>query len=387
MRANIEKGALTVGAMRAGYHAALTQAEQLLEEARVLRGSNKHAGAYQRLVIALEELGKARLFAVHGPFVVSCENPGWSTFWRAYRSHFEKLRQAHIYYDIDSIVDAETKTAVSEAFQRCEATSRRLDRAKQESTYSDFIDGEFRSPDGNAFSSDCDALVNVVERVLERLRASRLANCADDQCFGDELGRMFRYANGSGYLKTEPDELNRRIAAPNQDLYTLDCGMPGDAEFMERVESRYRELPPKIAVTLGALRRSPKFRKFYEAMKVTRGYPDWMILGVVFNIALNSRVDVARFVRTGCEFELLDWSEDERVDRPLPTSLFIDEERFERHLDQWLLAFLAGLGVGLSDPGENACHARAVAVRLFDILNRDVEHQPLLLPRARRAPK
>ena len=112
-------------------------------------------------------------------------------------------------------------------------------------------------------------------------------------------------------------------------------------------------------------------------MKSLYGYPDWVILGVVYNLALNARVNVHEYLKTHHPAELVEWAENSSLDKPLDVAVFTDPEMFERMLGSWIVAFLSGLGIFPEKPGEHGSSARVLAARLYGVFNREVEHSPI----------
>lgn len=367
---------LNLREIRSGYLAAVKQAESLISEARLLIDNGRHAGGYHRLVIGLEELGKSRMFTYQGAFALDGKNVSWTHFWKDYYSHVPKLREALVWSDTLTLVPtASSGKEIELAFDSAIHRAKDLDGLKQATSYSDVgVDG-FSAPKDSDFVDEAATLRTVADALLARAIEHDLTKCPDDNSFGEILVAMLRYTRALGFL----DVASREVAYDqfvdgNQPFWTRGAEIPSDEAFMARVEERYAVLPSRLQVTLGELSKSAEFTDFYQSIKTTFGYPDWLLLGTIFNIVLNARVDTDEYIRTERIHELLEWGEDPEVDKPLPIGMFIDHDVFDRMLGMWLTSFLVGLGVMPQEAGSYGTRVRRFAARHFGLYNRDVKH-------------
>lgn len=377
---------LRIPEIRAGYLAALRHARKLAGEAELLGSAGNYAAAHQRLVIALEEIGKTRLFSYQGSLLVGRRPTLWTRFWRDYYSHVAKLEVMLTWAQSDMILSAPDAAAVRLMLTSLSEHAQKLDLSKQASAYSDHNGVSFGSPDDDDFKASARQLATLASALVDRTDADSLSTATDDAEFEAELKRKFKYAAILGLMDSDSGvELTERVAQFNAPVALVNDAMPDEAALEARIAERYVLLPRRLPVTLPALVADQRFRKFYTRITARRGYPDWILLGTIFNIVLNARVDTEMYAAENRIEELKDWSEDPTVDRPLRTSLFTDQRTFECHLDGWLVAFFAGLGILTQSPGERLDgRARRVGTTVYpDLLRRDVPHDPIFTwPRA-----
>ena len=95
---------------------------------------------------------------------------------------------------------------------------------------------------------------------------------------------MLPLAGGSVFALTEHEQLAWRGGpGPN---YTSE-------EAAEGIRTRYERSAAMMQVTLPALVKDPTFRAIVATLR-DEGWPDWQILELVANLALNSRGDTNR---------------------------------------------------------------------------------------------
>jgi len=368
---------LTFFEMYDAYHAALKQANSLLSEARLLIDNGLDGGAVHRLVISLEEIGKARLVFFQGALATDGRAVDWKSFWQDFRSHTVKLDHALAWNPEFLSLMGDSATQVERAIATNRARASALDKRKQQSSYSGAVDGSFDVPEHEEFQGEARALLSVVESTISWTRSNPVTAASRDE-FQSALARARAYANALGYMGCKSkEEAYEAIAQGGRGLFSVTETAPTDEDFIARVSERYEIMPGRLGVTLPQLRSEQSFLEFYQSLRDESGYPDWVILSVLYNIALNARVDVGRLRSEDVLSTLGDWSEKIGVDEPLDVRLFTDLERFEAGLDLWLVAFLAGLGVVAEMPEGNTHGVRRAAAAAFGIFNRDVPHEPL----------
>jgi AbiV family abortive infection protein len=370
---------LSIPELRQAYHAAISQSESLHSEGRLLLANKRHSGAFHRFVIALEELGKARLTMYQAAFLAAKAPVDWRHFWRSYFSHVEKLRLGLLWYETPSLLQHKTAEAVEGAFLAAEKQAAEMDRLKQDSSYSGPKDGTFLPTNEDEHSTRARRLRTVVAMLIRRIKRHKATKTSAEN-FEVTVRGMHQLANVLGYLKADSKEFFEAWTKANIPFRVRDGHLPTDRQFVDRVRERYSEIPPKLGVTLPALRKSGKFRSFYDGLKQAYGYPDWVLLGVIFNLALNARLGLENLrpeeikPRTP---SILAWTEDPQKDGPLDVAVFTDPERFDLALDAWMISFLVGLGISPEPPDGSTERVRHLAVQYYGFFNRDVKHEPI----------
>ena len=368
---------LSVDEIYSAYHAALTQAESLLDESHLLAANDKHGGAVHRLVICLEEVGKARLLFYQGAFIATGEPGVWPHFWRSFYSHVDKLEQALLLYTRFPLDAGSTSAEVESALSWMRNYARSLDEKKQTSSYSCSGGEVFDVPSHDRFEADATILLTIAEDVLGMCRSHPATAGTRDE-FVEALLVAARYARALGYLNpTGRDEMLEAIAQGGGDVRLLREELPSEEDFMARVAERYGTIPPRLCVTLPQLRQSPEFLNFYSQLHTRNGYPDWVIICVLLNLSLNARVQLEQAADADALAQLANWTEDATIHEPLEVGTFTNPERFEETLDLWLVPFMASLGILPEAPDARRMGVRRVAARWFGIFDRDVPHAPL----------
>jgi AbiV family abortive infection protein len=369
--------------MHQGFMMALEQAEHLAQEARVLARKRLFAGALSKAVLGLEEIGKNRLMLYQAATLqIQMGRPApWKIFWRAYRSHREKLVLAMKWSSITN-PDLVSKEALNDHLEFIASEAENLDRHKQESQYVGFDGVGFVTPCDSSLKEEARFLLEVLELLCRRLREQFPVDLPQDE-FDARVSEKVRLSKALGLIDASsmesPDDWADAVVEGNSPIFVRDGVLPTVEEFQERVEERYGVVAPRLPVTLSALNSSREFKEFYASIRNDYGYPDWVILCTVFNIALNVRmVSQLKAPPTSDELAvLLDWSEDPD-DSPLSIEYFTEKEGFNAALDVWLLAFLTGLGIAIPDVSrENRMKIRRVASRFFSVFEYDVEHWPV----------
>ncbi len=373
----IKDQALTTSQIHQGYQAALRQGNNLFEEAKLLATNELYPGALHRLVICLEEIGKARLLFYQGALLAGEQEPGWKAFWKEYYSHQSKLDTALTWLALTDVLHWPDPKAIEFAISAIKNHAKLLDLEKQGASYSEPSAHGFSVPDASRAQDLTLILLTYAQHLLELTRSSELETDSPAE-FGAQLLKKFQYATALKYVDTDREAFFSKIAVSNQPLYLRDGALPNDQAFIARVAERYEVIPNRIPVTLKHLSTDPTFAKFYhEELKRKRGYPDWMILAVLFNLALNARVPMDASDEQQIS-GLMQWAEDPEHDSPLPIERFVDLRRFEQMMDTWLVSFLAGLGIALDDAGTSGANARYVAAKHYGLFDRDVPHDPLI---------
>jgi AbiV family abortive infection protein len=363
-----------------GALAALAQSEALLREAVVLFRKRHFAGSYSKAVLALEEFGKHKILFYQAALVVIDRPPRWGHFWKSFYSHQQKLKVAlhwasellgHVTPDVDS---------VKALLRQIEKDAAELDRRKQNGQYSDFLNGRFERPNERDFKSQCSYLLRLVQVLTGRHRAGYPTTMTFED-FMRVVGVKTRYARAIGTIGVKDEaELFEVIAHRHTRVLTKDGALPRQDEFIARVKERYDIIPPRLPVTLPQLRRSEEFQRFLVALRQECGYPDWVVLGVVFNIVFHHRLvkDFSGSLEQLDLSQLRNWSESAEA-APLDINLFVDRQDFELFLDIWLSAFLVGLGVVVDVPkGSSPVVVRRVAAHHYGIFDRDIDHEAVL---------
>jgi AbiV family abortive infection protein len=352
---------LSIPELRDAYHAALTQSQSLQSEGQLLLENKRFAGAFHRFVIALEEIGKARITMYQASFVAAKSIVDWRRYWRSYYSHMEKLRSALLWHETPTLLEADSPDALEKAFKVVDERASDMDRRKQEASYSGPNGITFAPTDEDIHEGHAQALAKVTNELMCRIQEHKVTK-AVAASFEEELLQIYRFTNTLGYLDPDTKDLFEALNKAKIPFRVRDGHLPTDEEFLERVQERYSEFPPRLKVTLPTLNRSEQFMAFYEGLKWKCGYPDWIFLGVVFNLALNARVDIER-LEPAARLRLLAWSEDPSKDQPLDVSVFTDSERFNFALDAWTVAFLSGLGIVPEPPVGELRRVRHLAAR------------------------
>jgi AbiV family abortive infection protein len=155
--------ALTLSEVHSGYHAAIRQARSLVAEAKLLLEHHHVPGAFHRLVIALEELGKARLLFYQGAFTAGGASPEWKSFWKQYYSHESKLDAALTWLTIEEIAYSDDPTAISDLRAAIVAHAKELDRRKQSTSYSEMTEEGFSVPTAESYAEQVEVLFQMAE--------------------------------------------------------------------------------------------------------------------------------------------------------------------------------------------------------------------------------
>jgi hypothetical protein len=202
------------------------------------------------------------------------------------------------------------------------------------------------------------------------------------QEFAKIIDIKVKYANALHFLDNKDQlDFDEKVLHLYSDIFSKDGKLPSYREFIKRVRERYRLLPRLIPITLRALGNSGEFAEFLRTKRRKYGYPDWIVLSVVYNIVLNhmGENDIAPpsgwsgFAESGFMAPL----EGKDTACP-PITLFLDADQFEVMLDMWLAAFLAGLGVGVpTDIRADTFQIRRIASNHYDIFGADVMHKPI----------
>lgn len=274
------KKSLSPGEIHDAYHAAIRQADLLIKEARVLLQHGHSAGAMNRLVIALEELGKNRLLFYQGALTVDNPAGDWVRFWKSYYSHTDKLDIILVWNDGLAGPDASTTTGVAGAVQRLRERAVELDRQKQSSAYSDQIDGTFQFAGDVGFEEDAKQLLALAEQLLTEVQKHH-ATRAPKGSFAQALRKINQYIAASRFSPGPGEDMYTVIAEGNAPLFLLRDEDPTWEQFIARVAERYAVIPPLLSVTLPILRAAPEFLEFYTRLRLKNGYPDWVILGTI----------------------------------------------------------------------------------------------------------
>lgn len=364
-----------------GFMSALEQAERLAEESSALARRKLFAGALSKAILGLEEIGKNRLFLYQaGTLVLETPRP-WNQFWRSYRSHREKLELAMTW---TSILNPELVSAdkVAQHMKFISDEAQRLDELKQRSQYADFDGASFTVPHDETVREEALQLVAVLQELCRSLRKQYPRDLPQDE-FLDLVREKIRLSRTLGFFPTEGGapsaSLADAIADGNRPVLVRDGVLPSEQAFRTRVAERYEIIPPRLSVTLPALNRSPEFEHFYASLKERYRYPDWVVVSTIFNIAFNARVQPTLTEPPGGASvqHWLEWAEEPDAE-PLPVELFTDENSFNRTLDVWLMAFLAGLGIQVPDINtDSIARVRRIASRYYSVFEYDIEHWPI----------
>jgi hypothetical protein len=271
----------------------------------------------------------------------------------------------------------DTGEQVEEAIRSIRRRAVELDEKKQASAYSGPVGATFQAPSHTEYAEHASAALDMAEAVLDHLRSHRATTASLDE-FPSVLAYSVRYARSLGYLDVSSrEDFYASVAQGGGSMLQLSECLPDDEAFMSRVAERYAILPARLPVTLPQLRASTEFRAFRKMLRERLSYPDWVLLGVIFNLVLNARVDVDAYSTPQGFLELRNWSERVDVDQPLDVALFTNLDAFERMLDVWLLSFLTGLGLVPELPDGQPSRIRRVAARWFGVFDRDVPHEDL----------
>jgi AbiV family abortive infection protein len=369
---------LTIDQLYDAYHAAIQQARDLVAEAELLQQAGRLSGTLHRSVIALEEVGKARIVFYQGAMIVGGLSSDWQRFWKSYYSHVDKLEEVMLWLDLYFGPEYENPADVEAAYRILRGRASELDIAKQSSSYSRPEEGSFRPSSDADAQADGVLVFELAQEALRLIEANSLTKASRSE-FSEHLEVKVKYFHALGYAKAKTKEEFYQVAVDMKGrLLPTRGALPTDKEFMDRVKERYSYLPPLLPVTLPQLRASDEFRAFYGRLRDVFGYPDWVILSVVYNLALNHRIDTAKNASEDDIVKLNGWREDPEVDDPLDIAVFMTDETFELMLDLWMFSFLDGLGVVPELPdGRVSPRIRRIAAVHFSVFDRDVAHEPI----------
>jgi AbiV family abortive infection protein len=382
MKREATKRSLTVKQMREAFRAAVEHAAALVDESDLLARHGKHAGAFHRCVIALEELGKARVIHMQGAWALGKKQVRWERFWRTFYSHEEKLYHALTWANQCEILAGASGAEVEQAFLELMDVARVLDLRKQSASYSG-VEGEtFARPNDAEHARHAEALLAASKELLASAQSHSLMVARDEGEFREGLLTGWRLAMTLAYADgATEDEFFERIAASNRPISVL--LEPDLDRIMDRIAERYELVPTLLPVTLPQLRADPKFSRFYTRMRHRYCYPDWIFLGVIYDIVLNARLNIPEYVEGDRIHELHMWGEDLESHQPLSVELFTNTSFFEMHVDMYLAAFFAGLGISAQPGIATDGSVRRLFMRHFGILQRDVPHEPIFRLSAR----
>lgn len=367
-----------------GLLAAIQTAEQLLEEARALFKQSHFAGAFTKSILSLEEIGKHRILFYQAALMHNDQQtkPDWLNFWHSYYSHLSKLNNALQWQIFMSQIAPKTKDDLAEMLQFARDKAQELDSTKQVSQYSDFIDGRFSaSVNSKTMRSQCRRFINICKILIRAARKNFSKKCSVQE-FTRIVDIKVKYANALHFLdNTDQIEFDEKVLHLYSDIFSKDGKLPSYRKFIKRVHERYRLLPNLIPVTLRTLNNSTEFAIFLRTKREKYGYPDWIVLSVIYNIVLNHMRENDIAPPAG-------WSEfaESGFMAPLegkdsicpPIALFLNADQFEVMLDMWLAAFLAGLGVIVpKDIRADTFQIRRIASHHYDIFVADVNHKPI----------
>jgi AbiV family abortive infection protein len=368
-----------------GLLAAIQTAEQLLEEAKTLFRQRHFAGAFSKSIISLEEIGKHRILFYQAALMHNDQQtqPGWPKFWHSYYSHLSKLNSALQWQIFMSKIAPKTKDDLAEILQLARDKAQELDSTKQVSQYSDFIDGRFSaSADSKTMRSQCSHFINICKMLISAARKNFSKKCSVQE-FTRIIDIKVKYANALHFLDHKDQlEFDEKVLHLYSDIFSMDGGkLPSHRKFIKRVRERYRLLPSSIPVTLRTLGNSVEFAEFLRMKRKKYGYPDWIVLSVVYNIVFNHmrENDIVPpagwpgFSESGFRAPI------EGKDSICPPlTLFLDADQFEVMIDMWLAAFLAGLGVGApTNIRADTYQIRRIASHYYDVFVADVKHKPI----------
>lgn len=136
-------GELTAEQIEQACEAALANAVDLLEEADILRASDRCARAYFLAHIACEELGKLPILTTAAVSQHIGHDVDWKRIARVLRDHAEKIN--HVLF-MDSIVGDEGLAAGKAAYEADIARMRAYTDTKNASLYSFPFEGQFARP-------------------------------------------------------------------------------------------------------------------------------------------------------------------------------------------------------------------------------------------------
>lgn len=137
---------LTVDELAIGRENALSNARELVQEAKVLLDHTFFARAIFLSSIAGEEIGKYLLLS-GSIYMLIAGKLHWKSFWKSFRSHAHKLKSIMITEILLSPPTGadEKRKDMAEMKQ----VARALERGKQLSLYVDHVEGAFRIPSEN----------------------------------------------------------------------------------------------------------------------------------------------------------------------------------------------------------------------------------------------
>ena len=314
---------------------------------------------------------------MHGAWVAGKKKVRWEPFWRAFYSHEEKLYHALMWANQSDVLARASAEEVERAFLRLLDAARTLDIRKQSASYSGFDGESFDRPYDADHEAHAVALLHAAKDLLEQARSHPLMAAEGESEFREALLAGFRLAMSLDYGSAPTQEaFFERVAESNKPLLFLGDA-PDRARVMDRIAGRYQIVPGLLSITLPQLTQDERFARFYTRIRHRFGYPDWIFLGVIYDIVLNERVDVSRYANEDRIHELHMWSEDVRIHDALEVGIFTNTPFFESHVDMYLVAFFAGLGVGVPPGTKSDGSVRRLMARHFGILHLDVPHDPI----------
>lgn len=217
MQRQATKRPLTIKQMRDAFRAAIEHAGALIGESELLAAHGKHAGSFHRCVIALEELGKARVIHMHGAWVAGKKKVRWEPFWRAFYSHEEKLYHALMWANQSDVLSRASAEEVERAFLRLLDAARTLDIRKQSASYSGFDGESFDRPYDADHEAHAVALLHAAKDLFEQARSHPLMAAEGESEFREALLAGFRLAMSLDYGSAPTQEaFFERVAESNK---------------------------------------------------------------------------------------------------------------------------------------------------------------------------
>ncbi|MEK0336685.1 MAG: AbiV family abortive infection protein [Nitrosopumilus sp.] len=357
-------------------------AESLYDEAILLSSNNKHAGSFTKCVLSLEEIGKSILLVLAATLLIQFKEMDkryWKKFWTIFYDHLKKLNFAIQYYLFTSEININTKDHVRQIFEFIQKTSKELDKDKQKGQYTDFSEDKFVKPIDIDFKENSESLLEVLDRLLE-LQRERFPNELNFDNYIEIITNTLKYTRSLKMLEKETlENLDDAILQLYQD--TSFYKYPPTEEFiLKDIKGKYEILPNSIKITLQYLNKSKEFFEFYNYLKVNFGYPDWVILTVLYNISFNVKAFPSGILPEK-NLELIVEKHkrhplEKETDSPIPIEKFINHDYFELALDKWLEAYLIKMGVILpKSTNINSSDIRRIAEGTFGFFKIDVEHK------------
>src|SRR3989442_2589930 len=123
---------LTIDQTVQGVTAAIENADQLIDDAKLLLKNGRYARAFSLAVLAEEETAKVLLLI--GSLTTTRRPQGWSKFWKRFRSHNAKYMDA---LWLDSIL-IENGDELKKYFQDPSKLAHYIDLLKQMAFYTEF---------------------------------------------------------------------------------------------------------------------------------------------------------------------------------------------------------------------------------------------------------